>query len=425
MSQRTTAPGIVADARDDETIAPPPGTECRPEVLEDLHALLVGLDREPETLAEDVRELERCHGEDVYGELIYLLSHLSFPASQARPHWQLIVQHRASMQDRLGQKVDLRVALVSYFVEVNRQLHNPKIIEMQLFERERASAYRDELTGLYNYRLFREHLTREVSQANRFGQPVSLVMLDVDDFKRYNDCNGHEAGNLALAGVAKLLTSVLRKGDFAARYGGEEFALILPSTPKTNAHLVAERTRASVEQRHFVGEESLTEGRLTLSAGIATFPADAVDAAELIRHADRALYVAKARGKNQVSLYGQSRRSFGRLSLTVPGTFRILADESHTLTTVNLSEAGLLFRTDMEMRVGTILELNVQTDPDRQITATGRVVHVENGGDGTFRTAAHITDASNADRAHLMNLIRDSGTKEFAIVEPPDLDLEP
>jgi diguanylate cyclase (GGDEF)-like protein len=394
-------------------------------VLEDLHALLATLDREPDSLAEDVRELERLHGEDVYSELIYLLSHLSFPACQARPHWQLIVQHRASMQEKLGQKVDLRVALVSYFVEVNRQLRNPKIIEMQLFERERASAYRDDLTGLYNYRLFREHLAREVAQASRFGQPVSLVMLDVDEFKRYNDYNGHESGNRALTGVAKLLTSVLRKSDFAARYGGEEFALILPSTTKTDAHLVAERARGTVEQCHFAGEESLTEGRLTVSAGVATFPADAADAGELIRHADRALYVAKARGKNQVSLYGQSRRSFGRIELTMPGTFRILSDESHTLTTVNLSEAGLLFRTDVKLRIGTILEFTVQTDPDRQVTATGRVVHVENGGDGTYRTAAHITDASNADRARLMNLIRETGTGEFAIVEPPNVDLAP
>jgi diguanylate cyclase (GGDEF)-like protein len=422
MSQRTLVAEIAPRPRHDETGEPPRGSDFNSEILDELHALFAASDSGSDTLDADARKLEQRHGPVVYSELIRLLSHLNFPASEAKPHWDRIVRHRESMQDRLGEKVDLRVALVSYFLEVNRQLRNPKIIEMQLFELERASAYRDELTGLYNYRLFREHLTRETYRAARSGKPLSLVMVDVDDFKRYNDCNGHEVGNQALASVARVLTTSLRKSDIAARYGGEEFVLVLPSTPKTNAQFVAERSRAAMEREPFTGEEVLPGGRLTVSMGVATFPADAANPAELIREADRALYVAKARGKNQVSLYGQSRRSFGRVAVMLPGTFRVLADESHTLSTVNLSEAGLLFRTDARLQVGMILELTLQTDPERQITAAGRVVHVEVGGDGTFRTAVHVIDTPNADRARLMALIRDATVDDSCVAEPPHLD---
>jgi diguanylate cyclase (GGDEF)-like protein len=425
MSERILVPEIAPQPHHDDASTPGQGSDYNPEILDELHAMFAASNNGDDTLDADARKLERRHGPAVYSELIRLLSHLSFPASEAKPHWDLVVRHRESMQERLGKKVDLRVALVSYFLEVNRKLRNPKIIEMRLFELERASAYRDELTGLYNYRLFREHLTREVFRAARCGKPLSLVMVDLDEFKRYNDCNGHEIGNQALTKVARLLTTPLRKSDIAARYGGEEFVLVLPSTPKTNAQIVAERARAAIEREPFTGEEDLPDGRLTVSMGVATFPADATNPADLIRQADRALYIAKARGKNQISLYGHSRRSFGRAAITLPGTFRMLADESHTLSTVNLSEAGLLFRTDTRLQVGTILEFTLQTDPDRQITAAGRVVHVEVGGDGTFRTAVHVTDACNADRAHLMAMVRDAAADDLRVAEPPHLDPVP
>jgi len=384
------------------------GSDWNPEIMESLHALLSQLEARRDTLGADVRSLEREHGTAVYAELLHLLSHLRFPADEAKPHWERILEHQRSMQQQLGSAVDLRVALVSYFVQVNRQLENPKIIEMQLFERERASAYRDELTGLYNYRLFREHLERELYRSRRSGQPLSLVMIDVDHFKSYNDANGHEAGNKALEIVASLLGGALRKSDVAARYGGEEFALILPATPKSNAHLVAQRTREAIEQQQFENEDGLPGGGLTVSLGVATFPADAADPTELVRHADRALYVAKAAGRNQVVLYGQSRRSFGRADVQMPGTFRTLSGECSALTTVNVSEAGILFRTETRLQIGSLVEFTVDVDPDRRITASGRIVHVENAGDGTYRTALHITDARNADRARLMRLVRES-----------------
>ncbi len=205
------------------------------------------------------------------------------------------------MEQKLGSFVDARVALASYFVHVNRKIQNPKIVELQLFEQTRTYAYRDDMTGLPNHRYFVESLDREMLRARRSNQPMSLVMVDVDDFKHYNDRHGHEAGNLVLAEIARLLTASLRDEDNVARYGGEEFALILPATPKAGAQLVAERTRSAIEERDIPHEGLRSQGCVTVSMGIATFPGDADRAGELVRCADRALYLAKSGGKNQVA----------------------------------------------------------------------------------------------------------------------------
>jgi len=384
------------------------GAEWNPEFVDQLYDFLEGLESRADTMAEDVAALVEEHGEVIYSELIYTLSHLRFDEAEARPHWEQILSHRQSMLDRLGAPVDLRVALASYFLEVNRKLRNPKIIEIQLFAQAQASAYRDELTGLYNYRLFREHLSRELFRSERSSTPLSLVMIDVDNFKAYNDGHGHEAGNQALVAVAKLLTGLLRKTDIPARYGGEEFALILPATPKISAHLVAERTRESVERHVFADEEPEPGCDLTVSMGIATFPADAADTGELVRRADRALYVAKSQGKNQVVLYGESRRSFGRVNVAIPGDFRILTSDSHAMTTVNVSESGVMFRTDRELPVGTVIEFKMNPPGSRDpITASGRIVHIDEQ-DGQFLTAVHITDTRNPDRAALGKLVQGS-----------------
>jgi diguanylate cyclase (GGDEF)-like protein len=162
-------------------------------------------------------------------------------------------------------------------------------------------AHTDGLTDLYNYRFFHQLLTIEMSRAQRFQRPLSLIMLDVDHFKTYNDVYGHPAGDRALRQIAALLQRSSRRYDLVARYGGDEFVIILPETRKGTAAEVAERIRAAVEQRDTTDGDMVPGGRLTTSLGIASFPEDALDTAELIRKADRALYQAKAGGRNRVS----------------------------------------------------------------------------------------------------------------------------
>jgi diguanylate cyclase (GGDEF)-like protein len=377
----------------------PPGTAGHaswdawdPELVDRLYGLLYRADHQTDELVRGIEALRERWDSRVDTELIYLLSHLRFEPAEARQHWEAILARQRQMQDALAARVDLRVALVSYFVEVNRQLRNPKIIEMQLFERARAEAYRDELTGLHNFRLFREYLAQEILRSRRCGTPLSLVMADVDNFKSFNDRHGHEFANTALAGLARVMREALRESDVAARYGGEEFAFILPSTTKTAARVVAEQVRQAIE-RHT---------RLTASLGVATFPADASDAVELVRRADRAMYLAKTGGKNQVALYGKSRRSFGRVEASIAGSFRAVTGDAHELTTVNVSEGGLLFRTAKALPYDTLLDMCLAVPgAPRQIRAAGRVVHVEPDGAGSQRVALEITAMSDDDRAIL------------------------
>lgn len=382
-------------------------------VMETIAQLLSGSDLSKPDLESDLSDLVSRHGATVYAELIHLLSHLRFEPDEARAHWTRILEHRTFMSDRLGMTVDLRVALLSYFVEVNRKLKNPKIIELQLFEQTQESAYRDELTGLCNFRYFKDHLGREIERAERYGLALSLVMVDIDDFKTYNDTNGHETGNEALATVARLLVESLRKIDVPARYGGEEFALILPSTAKLAALGVAERTRRRIDEQYFPCEGGQPLGRLTASMGIASYPADAADPSDLVRRADSALYVAKTMGKNEVHLYGQNRRSFRRIKAALDGKICVLSAECHPLTTIDISAGGLLFHVDRKLNLGSLVDVELMLpDAPRPITTCGRVVRVEEKGDDRFEAALRILHVPSEDQVLLNQFIRCTSNDE-------------
>jgi diguanylate cyclase (GGDEF)-like protein len=156
----------------------------------------------------------------------------------------------------------------------------------------------DGLTGLYNHRYFKEQLRHEVDRATRHNSPLSLLMMDIDFFKYYNDHQGHPAGDEVLRQIAQLILKNIRKIDVAARYGGEEFAVILPETDSESAVVVAEKIRSFVQQTGFVKEENQPNGCLTLSIGIANFPEDTREGRDLVNIADRRLYKAKQAGRN-------------------------------------------------------------------------------------------------------------------------------
>jgi diguanylate cyclase (GGDEF)-like protein len=161
----------------------------------------------------------------------------------------------------------------------------------------------DGLTGLVNHRSFQETLSFELRRARRNESPLSVLMIDVDHFKAYNDANGHPAGDQVLVQLARILRESLRNTDVVARYGGEEFTVILPDTPAEPAKAVAQKLREAVRSYPFPGaEQSQPEGRVTISVGVATAPADGDSASGIVSAADRALYVAKGLGRDQVAV---------------------------------------------------------------------------------------------------------------------------
>jgi two-component system, cell cycle response regulator len=166
-------------------------------------------------------------------------------------------------------------------------------------------AVTDGLTGLYNHRHFHERLSLEVERSQRSGLPLSLLMLDVDHFKQFNDQFGHPAGDEVLRQLARVLADTRRANDVVARYGGEEFAVILVDTAKFTAAKVAERIRERVAGHDFT-EAAQRAGRIGVSIGVATFPDDGSDAEALVRAADAALYTAKRAGRNRVVLASEA-----------------------------------------------------------------------------------------------------------------------
>ena len=161
----------------------------------------------------------------------------------------------------------------------------------------------DPLTGLLNRRYLEERLTEELNRSKRYNYSMSCLMIDIDDFKKYNDRNGHQAGDVALKITAHSLKAALRSADIACRYGGEEFCILLPQTSVTEAGVIAERMRQKVTETDYPYGKSQPMGTVSISIGISTFARHIDTAESVIAAADRALYNAKHQGKNRIEFY--------------------------------------------------------------------------------------------------------------------------
>jgi diguanylate cyclase (GGDEF)-like protein len=168
---------------------------------------------------------------------------------------------------------------------------------VRLSESVEKLAITDDLTQVYNYRFLKSALRREIKRAGRFRQELSILMMDVDSLKAYNDRHGHLRGSFLLRELAGLMAEQVRSFDLVAKYGGDEFTMILPQTGREGAMVVAERMRAGIADHTF---PLAPPGGITVSLGVALFPTDGTDVNGLIQSADRALYLAKQRGRNRV-----------------------------------------------------------------------------------------------------------------------------
>ena len=193
----------------------------------------------------------------------------------------------------------VRLADVSenYVDELRTTCRNLEAAHVQL----KATSITDGLTGLKNHREFQERLDDEINRASRYNLPLSLIMLDVDHFKRFNDTYGHPAGDEVLKTLAKILSDHARDSDVLARYGGEEFALILANTDREHAMAAAERFRAAIER------EPWPHQPVTASMGVSTLRLIAQTRADLTTEADMALYACKSQGRNCVMHFGDVR----------------------------------------------------------------------------------------------------------------------
>jgi diguanylate cyclase (GGDEF)-like protein len=207
-------------------------------------------------------------------------------------------EHNAIFTEEDLKLLESFISQASVIIERSRSIERTSMLE--------RLSVTDPLTGLYNRRFQGRRMEEELSRSSRQGLSLTVMLIDLDNFKIYNDLCGHVAGDRALKKVADILRESVREMDVVTRYGGEEFCVILPSTSKKESLFVAERIRREVESEGFPGEENLPRRALTASIGIASYPEDGNTTTALINSADIALYRAKAEGRNRIIMFTNS-----------------------------------------------------------------------------------------------------------------------
>jgi len=260
----------------------------------DLVSALAG-DR-PLTEAEKNRlgDLKKSRGLRFFSDLLYSITHQYFFPEFAKDLWAGILRHKDGLSTALGRNVRIAVAALDYLSNITANMGSATLVGETHIEQIVGLSFRDGLTGLFNHTYFYQQIDFEVRRYARYGTLVSLVLIDIDDFKEVNDAYGHQEGDRILEAMGRTLMRVARDSDICCRYGGEEFAVILPLTDVHEAEVIANRLRTELAER-------LPDGRtVTVSIGAASCGKRTGTYRDLVEKADAALYNAKRSGKNRV-----------------------------------------------------------------------------------------------------------------------------
>jgi len=240
-----------------------------------------------------LEHVKKQRGPLFFSDVLFVVTHQWFQEQYAEEIWNRILKHKYDLSAELRRNVKLGVAALDYLSNFTTAMESVTLItEADVWDIIRLSQH-DGLTGLYNHVHFYNTLDAQMLYFTRYGANVSLLMLDIDDFKKLNDRYGHQEGDVVLSAIGTLLETTVRATDICCRYGGEEFAAILPMTSLKEAVLLAERIRMKLLTTPI-------EHRVTLSIGAASATKETQSSHDLVKKADDALYAAKNSGKNKV-----------------------------------------------------------------------------------------------------------------------------
>jgi len=292
--------------------------------------------------------------EHYYHSLLTFLTSLDMNEEDAKKHYFSIIQHREEISEKLDRNVGFRVATLDYFMNVETKFTNPKIIEVSLLEEILSLSKEDVKTGCLTHHYFKEIFCNEQSRCKRYDLKMSLLILDIDDFKAINDTHGHLFGDKILKRFSQIIKSNLRLTDSICRFGGDEFIVMLPQTGRFGARIIAERIKENLV-KHLSGVHNHIKTTVTFSGGISTYPLDGENYDDLIEVADKFLYIAKKAGKNRVNCHLQER-------------FR----HNNVIETMNKRQYKR-----HEINQPVIFEMN---DFDKFLNISGRVINLSQGG---------------------------------------------
>jgi diguanylate cyclase (GGDEF)-like protein len=361
-------------------------------------------------LIKKIDELEKKKmNECLYANLLELFVHLSFSEEEAKKHWDNIFDNYQYLQKQIDRTVGLRVAMFDYFINLNRMLSDPILVEIWLFKETEKMAMIDALTGLFNRRYFDLSLKKELKRAKRYDKIFSLLLLDIDNFKNINDSKGHPFGDLVLKKLGVYLKESCREEDILCRYGGEEFIFILPETTGDSALHLAERLRDTIKERPF-----FKKNRVFFSGGISCYPYDGTTTVTLIKNADKALYAAKFSGKDCIIKNCTENRRYIRYTQSLkihfkPVNIAFKDTDVKEVYTQDVSLGGIKFESTELMPIESKLLIDITLPDNYEIVLVGTVIWLKKIDDYLFWYGVRYDDITHEQLVVLKRFLNDNG----------------
>lgn len=321
------------------------------------------------------------HGKKLFSLIIYKLTNLEIQPAKAKEVWDGIMSHRYHLNKMLRRDVGIYVAAIDYLINISNSLiKKPTIIEENYLQSIKKNVMIDSVTGLYNTSYYNKRIKEEFSEAARHNTPLSLLMINIDDFRKIDEYLGLDEAHIILKEVANVLKNTVRMTDIIIHAEAGEFIIILPRASKKDTLIVGEKIRKRIEDLNL-------KKKITISGGVATYPMDtSKDTITLLDIAKSALYQAKYEGKNRICSYTQERRKFKRIPITeeLKISLNVISPavlQQKIKNLKNISKSGVAFFVeDIPLNPADFVEGFIKKDSNT-IKFVGQVIWVSKVGD--------------------------------------------